>query len=586
MNLRFTSVSAGLMLLGAAQTTSADLITVTTGFDVVDVDWTIATIEDLPGPDGAVSFSEAMIAANNTPGHDTIGFAIPEDEWQLQFLYPGRAVLTVGTGFFLNATDSVTIDGTTQTAFSGDTNPDGWEVVLYSDDINLSAAGCQLFGFDSTAVGVGGPACLIEGNSGAMNVDLFQAHGSIVRGNTGGTIKIDRSHDVIVVGNTVQRVRVWGFNASQPALNNRIGGPNPEDRNFIVGYGYVNSEGLPAGAAIQLFQTDGTIIENNSIGTTPDGMSTGNPACTMGISFETENRNVVVKDNRIAGILGVGQPPHHAGQLFGWAIYFWGSTSNIQIEGNTIGLDATGAPSLGSVWGVNVDNFGFYTVDGVSLIDNVIAGHIFNGVRVGPTATMRISGTTIFDNGWLGLDLIPDNFASGVSLNDPLDADTGGNGVQNYPVLMSAGASGPSLEVTGALHSSPSDDFTLEFFAAPACNASGFGPARMFLGSGATSTDAAGDATFAATVDSPPAGWVVTATATLEPIGATSELSACIDVIAGGDPADLDGDGAVDAADLAILLAAWGTADREADLNTDGVVDAGDLAILLAAWTG
>ena len=35
------------------------------------------TIADLPGPDGLVSFSEAMIAANNTPGADTIAFAIP-----------------------------------------------------------------------------------------------------------------------------------------------------------------------------------------------------------------------------------------------------------------------------------------------------------------------------------------------------------------------------------------------------------------------------------------------------------------------------------------------------------------------------
>ena len=48
--------------------------------------------------------------------------------------------------------------------------------------------------------------------------------------------------------------------------------------------------------------------------------------------------------------------------------------------------------------------------------------------------------------------------------------------------------------------------------------------------------------------------------------------------------ADLDGDGDVDPADLAILLGAWGTADVSADLDGSGVVDAGDLALLLAAW--
>ncbi len=50
---------------------------------------------------------------------------------------------------------------------------------------------------------------------------------------------------------------------------------------------------------------------------------------------------------------------------------------------------------------------------------------------------------------------------------------------------------------------------------------------------------------------------------------------------------DLDGDGAVNAPDLAMLLAVWGPCDGcDADLNGDGVVDAGDLAALLAAWTG
>lgn len=49
-------------------------------------------------------------------------------------------------------------------------------------------------------------------------------------------------------------------------------------------------------------------------------------------------------------------------------------------------------------------------------------------------------------------------------------------------------------------------------------------------------------------------------------------------------PADLDGDGQVDAADLAILLGAWGT--PEADLTGDGLTDASDLAVALGAWGG
>ena len=51
----------------------------------------------------------------------------------------------------------------------------------------------------------------------------------------------------------------------------------------------------------------------------------------------------------------------------------------------------------------------------------------------------------------------------------------------------------------------------------------------------------------------------------------------------GGAPADLNGDGVVDAADLASLLAQWGSS-GSADLNGDGVVGAEDLASLIAAW--
>ena len=48
-------------------------------------------------------------------------------------------------------------------------------------------------------------------------------------------------------------------------------------------------------------------------------------------------------------------------------------------------------------------------------------------------------------------------------------------------------------------------------------------------------------------------------------------------------PADLSGDGEVRAADLAQLLAAWGTASA-ADLDGDGTVGSADLTTLLGAW--
>ncbi len=50
-------------------------------------------------------------------------------------------------------------------------------------------------------------------------------------------------------------------------------------------------------------------------------------------------------------------------------------------------------------------------------------------------------------------------------------------------------------------------------------------------------------------------------------------------------PWDFDGDGAVGASDLAVLLGSWGPCESCAmDFDGNGQVDAFDLALLLGAW--
>ncbi len=63
----------------------------------------------------------------------------------------------------------------------------------------------------------------------------------------------------------------------------------------------------------------------------------------------------------------------------------------------------------------------------------------------------------------------------------------------------------------------------------------------------------------------------------------STEIGAVADVRALEPTADLNGDGVVDAADLAMLLGQWGESGA-ADLNGDGAVDAADLAMLLGSW--
>ena len=67
---------------------------------------------------------------------------------------------------------------------------------------------------------------------------------------------------------------------------------------------------------------------------------------------------------------------------------------------------------------------------------NEIAGHLVSGiVVVNPLVGVTISGNSIHDNGDIGIDLVTPGFEYGVTPNDPGDADTGGNGLQNFPVL-------------------------------------------------------------------------------------------------------------------------------------------------------
>jgi hypothetical protein len=49
-------------------------------------------------------------------------------------------------------------------------------------------------------------------------------------------------------------------------------------------------------------------------------------------------------------------------------------------------------------------------------------------------------------------------------------------------------------------------------------------------------------------------------------------------------PTDINGDLVVDAADLGLLLAAWGNGDPLRDFNQSGRVDGADLGLLIGGW--
>jgi predicted outer membrane repeat protein len=134
-----------------------------------------------------------------------------------------------------------------------------------------------------------------------------------------------------------------------------------------------------------------------------------------------------------------------------------------------------------------------------------------------------IVGNSVFGNAGLGIDLSP----SGVNANDALDADTGANGRQNFPVIDAVEAASNVLTATGTLSSSASTAFDLHFYSNAACDPGGSGEGAVYLGVISATSDAAGVTTFTATLTAAvPDGSRITATAT-DPAGNTSEFSAC-----------------------------------------------------------
>ena len=150
------AVTAAVMFATSTMATAfqvplgGETITVTTCNDVSDFSGT-QQVSDLPGPDGRVSFREAVTAANNTPGPQTIAFAIPVAEF---WLVTDVALLKLEEDAFFLTDSGTTIDFSTQTTNIGDTNPNGPEVGIY---------GLQPNGWGIAAIFINGNNCVIKG---------------------------------------------------------------------------------------------------------------------------------------------------------------------------------------------------------------------------------------------------------------------------------------------------------------------------------------------------------------------------------------------------------------------------------------
>ncbi|HUF11292.1 MAG TPA: right-handed parallel beta-helix repeat-containing protein [Rhodothermales bacterium] len=204
------------------------------------------------------------------------------------------------------------------------------------------------------------------------------------------------------------------------------------------------------------------------------------------------------------------------------------------VKANYIGVDVTGASSLpngaAGVWAS-----GPAVIGGSAFTQNIIAFNGGAGVRIDDGGPVTVQHNQIFSNTGLGIDL----GGAGVTPNDggtPPDADSGPNGLQNFPVINEAAQSNSTtVNVASDFGSTPSTLFQFDYYRSDAPDESGNGEGAVWVKTHSASTNGAGSLALNqefTLAELPVASWV-TVTAT-NPQGETSEFSNAVQVTGSG----------------------------------------------------
>lgn len=296
----------------------------------------------------------------------------------------------------------------------------------------------------------------------------------------------------------------WGDGVivAAQAGKNLIGGSGEGEGNLIS----TNANG------IGLSTSNGTTIMGNLIGTDASGtrkLGSGYQGIWIGSSNNTIGGVGARAGNVIAG----------SGQS---GIQF-NSGGNNKIIGNRIGVGPTGKAMGNTEFGINLNGS-----SGNLVSNNEVAYNGRHGVSVGSGSRNQVSANSIHDNVGQGINL---SF-SGSNPNDAMDADGGGNGLQNFPVIRSAVGASNRTALSGSLQSSANQSYTIEFFAVAAPEVDGFGEGQIYLGSVSVKTNSSGSASFITSAAAAPKGYFIASTATSSD-GNTSEFSKAIKLVGG-----------------------------------------------------
>ena len=437
--------------------------------------------------------------------------------------------LSSGDGTTIGGTSSASrnvISGNSTEAELGNGNTFQGNIVGLNAAGNAAVINLLAGGFPGDGVFVGnndliggttsGAGNIISGN--ASGIRLAGASSTLIEGNLIGTDITGK----VAIGNEE------GITSSFSSSKNTIGGLVPAARNIISGN---------FNFGIDLAEGSNNVVEGNYIGTDvtgevalANGGNNGASAQNSAGVLLTTGSTVNLNNNTIGGTTSAARNVISGNAFNGIQITVedrggsTGITENNLIEGNSIGLDATGTKALGNgTNGVYVASSQGFTgqILNNSIQNNVIAHNGQSGILVGLSATdthvhTPISQNSIFANGGLGIDLAPQGV---INTNTP---PPGPNDYTPAPVIAQA----TTTQVSGT---APANTRVEVFIVSNDANDQGHGEGQTFLGSAVVGANGNWSLALAAGSVSP--GQLVTATTTTSGTNTeTSEFAANVAV--------------------------------------------------------
>ncbi len=404
---------------------------------------------------GSCTLFAAIQEANYTSAHDTINFNIPG---------AGPHIFNVGSGDDLGLpeiTRPLTINGISQ---SGANCPN----VLNSADLRivLDGGGDQAHGL---RLGEAADSSLIKG----LVIINFATSG--IEFNGADNVDIECNHIGVAANGTTAGSNGDGIRINDISNNNTIGGTSSNtraERNVISG-----------NSGTGIFNqnlSDGTNMRGNFIGTN----ATGSAAVPNGTGIWTRSQNAEIG----------GSQPYHANVISGNngnGMRVGIHSADVLIDGNNIGTDAFGLFALpngtnGITLDPNDSGGGDPAPTAITiglLAPNRIAHNGHNGIVVlqdddegGEVSQVQWRTNRLYSNGQIGIDL----GNNGITVNDLNDADTGPNGYQNWPVLLSAENSG-RIRGNIQMQLGPVQSYALDVYQSSSCDPSGNGEGAAYL---------------------------------------------------------------------------------------------------------